>query len=128
MYPSSTSTTKKMNKIKCWYCHKYFYAGRSLTNHLNACSKKKSAFSLPCSNVQVRQTISGGQENQTLGLQESDQENEREQNQQEQNDDDLQADYGVNFADIKYDDSEDSEKIALVEKQRKYHDDTKEVE
>ena len=128
MYPSSTATSKKMNKIKCWYCHKYFYAGRSLTNHLNACSKKKSAFSLPCSNVQVRQTISGGQENQTLGLQESDQENEREQNQQEQNDDNLPAGYVYHFDYLKYDDSEDPEKIALVEKQRKYHDDTKEVE
>ena len=78
--------------------------------------QEKSAFSLPCFNVQVRQTISGGQENQTLGLQESDQENEHEQTQQEQNDPDLQADYGINFDDIKYDDSEDSEKIALVEK------------
>ena len=91
-------------------------------------ARKKDAFSLPCSNVQVRQMISGGQENQTLGLQESDQENEREQNQQEQNDPDLQADYGVNFDGVEYDDSEDSEKIVLVEKQRKYHDDTKEVE
>ena len=47
--------------------------------------QEKSAFFLPCSNVQVRPTISGGQENQTFGFQESDQENEHEENQLEQN-------------------------------------------
>ena len=130
MYSSTVKTIKKKNKIKCWYCYKYFYAGRSLTNHLNACSKKKGTSFLPCSNVKLQQDILDMQANQTLSLQQPDQENESELNKNEQNDLDLQAEFNHTFH-VEDDNSEmvgDTEEIALVEKQKKYHDDTKEVE
>ena len=97
MYSSTVKTIKKKNKIKCWYCYKYFYAGRSLTNHLNACSKKKGTSFLPCSNVKLQQDILDMQANQTLALQQPDQENEPELNENEQNDLDRQAEFNHTF-------------------------------
>ena len=78
----STTTTKK-SKIKCWYCHKYFNPGRSLTTHLNACSKKRANLHLPCSNVQLQQhSFVSEQEDQTLQLQQLFHDNESEQKNQ----------------------------------------------
>ena len=128
---SSTTTTKR-SKIKCWYCNKYFNPGRSLTTHLNACSKKRDKQHRPCSNVQLQQHSITEQEDQTLQIQQLLHENENEQeNISEQNDSELQAEFNniFNGEDNNMEEADDNaEKIFLVKKQKKYHDDTKQVE
>lgn len=121
------------NKIKCWYCHKYFFPGRSLTNHLVACGGKKSTSVIPCSNVNVTQPTSnftplgyGQEENQSLATREHT--NEEEQ----KNGYTLQVDFHRNFysnnSDLERTFSSMDEQDFLLRKLNHYEKDTKEVQ